>query len=393
MPQNRFWLISFVFLLVVYAFANAHITTADYKGKQIDWHKERIDNIDASLYVHYSYTDIALDDHGHSHICYRGEDFDLRYATISVDGWSTEVVMDRSIAVARECAIALDAAGLPHISFSYDDGSGENLYHAYIGEDGWGNELVSGVFNNSVGMESDIAIDGNGRIHITHWEWSGGNLLYSFKDDNGAWSTEELVDGGVAWDKTALVVDKQGTVHILYSDGSQIMHIAGQPQDFSDPEIVAPCPGSACGPALAIDTHNHLHVTYGFGNELRYGTNKFGEWKTEAIATDVAVAEHHAITIDQNNYVHISYFDAISHGLYYANNVSGKWSTFSVESNGDIGRSNAIAVGNDNHVKISYRNDFDPASVNQPELKYAETNESIYVFTPIQIYLPIIMNQ
>ncbi|MBK8900250.1 MAG: hypothetical protein IPM53_03620 [Anaerolineaceae bacterium] len=361
---------------------------------QIDWVKESIDTVDSGFYIHYSYTDISLDAQGHSHICYRGEEHDLRYATNSVNGWSTEVVMDLSIGVARECAIMLDADGLPLISFSYDDGSGENLYYAYKDANGeWHLELVFGVINNSVGMENDIAIDENGRIHISHWEWSGGNLLYSFKE-NGVWKTETLVDGGVTWDKTAIAVDNQQKVHIVYGTGSQILHIAGQHNNWSEPEIVASCPGSACGPALVIDVQNNLHVTFGLANELQYGTNKSGEWEIQAVATDVAVAEHHAVTVDQNNYVHISFFDAINPGLYYANNVSGKWPTFTVESGGDIGRSNAIAVDQDNHVKLSYRNDFDGASINQPVLKYAETIDPIgSTSDPLQIYLPMIVKE
>ncbi len=59
---------------------------------------------------------------------------------------------------------------------------------------------------------------------------------------------------------------------------------------------------------------------------------------------DPGVGLYTSIAVDGNDYVHISYYDAINKDLKYATNASGQWVTSVVNSKGTVGKYTSIDV-------------------------------------------------
>jgi hypothetical protein len=338
-----------IVILVVYTPFNSTIKASN---EQIysDWSVFTIDDTDSGAYVHHSNTSIAVDSADNIHISYRGPDINLKHAVIGNRCLFTEVVYETS-PVARENSIAIDSNDLPHISFSYSDGHAEDLMYAEKPFGPW--EVTSIDVSGSVGMENDIAVDRNDKVHISHWQWSYNLLKYS-TNKSGVWETEVITNA--AWDRTSIVVDKNSSVHIVYTDLNDTLTYTTNRSGLWEMTPIDNCI-SNCSPAIAIDSSELLHVSYSSADDLKYATNITGSWLTFTVASTVNAGRHHSIALDKANNAHISYFDSIEGNLQYANNITGLWSVEIVDNTSGAGRSNSIAIDSNNGVSISYRYD------------------------------------
>jgi len=316
-----------------------------------NWHLRSLDDVDAGYYVYHGYTSIALDREGKVHISYRGPDRVLKYISNQTGAWVPETVSSgQGVPVARESSLAIDSSGLPHISFSYSDGSAEDLKYARKNADGtW--EVTTVFTTNSGGMENSIALDAEDKAHISHWQWNGSDLLYS-TNSSGDWTTATLDDA--FWNRTAIAVDGQGEPHLVYHNPRGLIHRHGGTTEVID---------NGGEPALAIDARDHLHVSYTASNgDLKYATKATGSWKTGTIAPYANARHNQSIAVDPQNRVHVSYRDENLGSLFYANNVAGFWSSELVEGGPALGHSNSIAAGANGRVVISYRSQNAPST-------------------------------
>jgi hypothetical protein len=264
----------------------------------------------------------------------------------------------------------LDSANRSHISFSYSDGSAEDLAYANNVAGAW---LVTPIDTTlSTGMENDIAIDGNDRSHISHWQWSGGELKYS-TNTTGDWVTE-VIDRA-SWARTSIALDNDSHAHVVYTGLGAVKYASNAGGAWG----VAVIDSYGSHPSIDLDANGKAHVSYASGGNLKYATNASGPWSTTVIA-NVDVGRDHAIAVDLANNVHISFYDPTEGSLKYANNGAGSWSILTIDDSGDVGRSSSIAVDSNQKIHISYRDDSTPAM-----LKYATdaTNRCHRLFLPI----------
>ncbi|MCP5094047.1 MAG: hypothetical protein GY943_00690 [Chloroflexi bacterium] len=320
-----------------------------------------IDYLDRGYYVYHSLTDIAVDSTGIPHISYRGIGRDLRYATIQGGIWITEVI--RPGTVARETAIALDSNDRPHICFSFRDGSDEDLYYANKITDTWTIVPVDAVYKASVGMECDIAIDDNDKVHISHRWWNSRDLKYT-TNVSGDWVTEVVDTNNVAWDRTAIAVDSYDKVHIAYQESNQLAYVTQDENGgWKTPAHLSEC-SKLCGPAIAIDGNDQVHIAFSNDNAIQHAVKLLDVWQVEIAAANVHPSKYHSIAVDHRNNVHISFYNPDSANLGYAHNiVQGTWISQTIDNVGIVGRSNSIAVDSNMNVHVSYRSDFSSASI------------------------------
>ncbi len=87
------------------------------------------------------------------------------------------------------------------------------------------------------------------------------------------------------------------------------------------------------------------------------------------------VGRYSSIAIDQNNMIHISYYDQSNVDLKYARGNSSEWTIETIDSDGEVGSSNSITVDQNGYPHISY-NDY-----TNYDLKYAFCSPEIEPFT------------
>jgi len=225
------------------------------KAALSQWNTQVVDDFVAQ----YGPSAICYASDGLPHIAYEGDSYYMRYASWNeaVGWWDIEVTSLYSFIYT--CAIALDQLDQPHILYgdnyatregtgpwifedfhsgatygalylTYDHldrvvphvsyYSGGHLWYAYRDPDTevWQSEVVDAV--GTVGMHSSLAVDSAGRIYISYYDSSGGNLKFAY-DDGSEWLVI-IVDGLVdhVGEYTSLVLDDAGVPHITYYDAT-----------------------------------------------------------------------------------------------------------------------------------------------------------------------------
>lgn len=303
-------------------------------------------------------------------------------ATSPVSFWWIETVDDPEGAdVGWDTSIALDAEGRPHIS--YWDAGGLDLKYAHQDAGGWHVETVTGPGN--VGSYSSIEIDGDGWPHISYLHSGTGILFYAHQDASG-WHFE-IVDGNGAtvglYSSLELLA---GQPHISYYDmtNDQLKYTyrdaGGSPHIGtvdSDGNV-----GKYC--SLALDNLGRPHISYYDSDrgDLKYAYHNGTGW--EIVVVDDGgpsfddVGKYTSIDVWQcmpaRRYPHISYYDATNLNLKHAYKDDLGWHTETVDWPGDVGQDSSLAIEClgplESRTHISYRD------LTYLDLKYAYKDAS-----------------
>lgn len=312
------------------------------------------------------------------------------------DGWSTRLVKSGNFANG-EINVSLDANSKLHVN-AYESSVGLQYITNKSGT--WISTLVVEENENSAGVQNDIAVDNNGKIHTVYSHYDG--IGYA-TDESGAWSCQDMWIGGGG--SCCIVADGGGNIHSAFDDSANwdirytckpVGGAWGTPVALADEWI-----NSACD--IDIDSSNNPHVIFNFSghHNLRYAAFN-GSWSvstiegsdsypyepdtgwTPAIAvnksTDAANivfwnssdnsvqfsngVAHSAVTLkdtadwarpcialDSEGYAHVFFGEDGTNNLNYATNKSGSWvnTVLSTESRG-IGLAVTIDAGDNIHV-------------------------------------------
>ncbi|MFA5795483.1 MAG: DUF2341 domain-containing protein [Candidatus Brocadiia bacterium] len=133
-------------------------------------------------------------------------------------------------------------------------------------------------------------------------------------------------------------------------------------------------------PSMGMDNNNKLHIAYydATKSDLKYATNISGTWATEIIdGLNSNTGDFPSLAIDNSGKVHISYFDQASSYLKYATNISGLWQTSTVDYGSSAGFYTSIAVDSNGKAHISY---FDSVA---SAVKYATNATGSWAITTV----------
>ncbi len=127
--------------------------------------------------------------------------------------------------------------------------------------------------------------------------------------------------------------------------------------------------------SAAIDQNGYLHVSYynTNGQDLMYATNADGTWRTEIVDSVGNVGKHNSIGVDASGTVYISYFDDTNQDLKFAAGSFGSWTVSAIDSIGVVGEYNSLVCVNDS-VHIIY---FDYTN---KTLKHAELQDGTWTY-------------
>jgi Secretion system C-terminal sorting domain len=170
---------------------------------------------------------LIVDDDGTVHVAHLAGEFSsstLRYVRKLAGSWVIEnfgATDDDS----RACALALDNAGNPHVSYYEQSPFGDLKYRRKSGGTWSNSELVDTTGN--VGASNSIIVDESNRVHISA-SLTGVNDLKYFLKFAGTW-TRQSADTAATGQWSSIALDSAGQSHISYFGGNRLRHVYGDP--------------------------------------------------------------------------------------------------------------------------------------------------------------------
>ena len=276
--------------------------------------------------------DMVIDDNDEIHAAYTT--YNTNYETLvylHYDGtsWSdTEVSVSANFG---PVGIAVDSNNHPHISHAVSgQHCGDGLRLASYTGSTWTYRSVD--MGSNRGCDSDIVIDGNDNIYISYQVRDQSKLKVA-TNKSGSWDAY-TADSGASLSSlypgymTSMVMDGQGQLHIAHFDDKDdnLRYSTGITNGPWTTTIVEHSGHTGREPSIAVDFADNPHIVYHSWNGfvLKYATlnSATSSWTTSTIS-NADVGNGDSLFIDQNGVMHVSFFDADSEVMKYATKSTG----------------------------------------------------------------------
>lgn len=223
------------------------------------------------------------------------------------------------------------------------------------------------------GRYPSLALDPDGRPHISYHDEYNGSLVYAHYDGD-AWRFETVERASPDWYGSAIALDQDLRPHILYcpyhTNGYVfacwgMKHAYWNGAAFQISTIKTQW-GEGVGLSLALDRSDRPYASYVDLNngKLEIVSREGNAWSTQPV--DGAGYGGTSLALDSANFPHIAYpAPPESVHLNYAHSDGTVWLTATVDSAAGTGTSSSLALDRAGRPHISY---FDP---NSAVLKYA----------------------
>ncbi len=165
------------------------------------------------------YVQIVADPGGHAHAVYASGG-NLMYATNASGSWSAGTAIDASVSLNIPISLVLDAAGHAHVA--YLEQTSHELRYATNAPDGtWKPaERIDDAQNDDV-IVSSITTDAQGNATIDYFSRIGLDIKRATRT-GGAWQAPTVRHpvSDAAISDPAIATDRDGNVHLVYTDAS-----------------------------------------------------------------------------------------------------------------------------------------------------------------------------
>lgn len=316
-----------------------------------------------------TYTSIAVDSYKDVHIAYMSEKYDdLKYAykrggtwrLDTVDGATSNVGTFASIAL-QEVLVSSVLTPIPNIS--YLDFSNYNLKFARMNVDkSWSKSSLDST--DRVGLFTSIAMDPDGKIWISYYDSSNGNLKYA-RYASGSWSVKTIYSDGNIGLYTSIAIDSNYLPGIIFGDAlNNTLHYT----HLTDGKWIANSLG--VGSISDVGLYSSLALSY-FGQpyiayrdetagmlKLAYNTSGDweGGWNTNVITNTIHAGTYSSISMFSPYVPWVAFYDETNKDL-----ILGKWNSFesewdfqSVAGIDDVGRYVSLAIDSSGDPHLSY---------------------------------------
>ena len=182
---------------------------------------------------------------------------------VGVDACSTpENLSTNNPGIMASQLIRDDAGGLHVVG----NNGADQIVYLYRSPQGVWNPVQ---FTMLSGLQPGVAVDRLGNVHLV-WETSTNDahyVLYSVKAQGGTWSAPVTLGESDAWPEPAIVVEEDGTLHVLYHGFQQLNYLAKSPLGSWSAPVPLSQPQETFFSSfhLAIDAAGTLHALLGTG--------------------------------------------------------------------------------------------------------------------------------
>ena len=332
-------------------------------------------------YVYYSGWDpsIGVDSNGTVHIAHSNLDSDDFWLS-SYDGSTWTHLKIRNCGTCSNADLVIDSNDNIHIAYYHSlSGNGYLLYTMYDGTSWSNNWSTSNVENDQI----SITLDANDRPHISYSRdgYICNAALLSYYDGS-SWTTVTLDSTStyVGCD-SSITIDSNGYVHVAYRHhGNMDMKIASNISGSWQRYLVDSGNGVGYHSAMAVDSNDNLHIVYSTnaaGNTVYYAEGASGSaW---SLSNEGNSRNTFSMYIDQFDIVHISEYKGGSDLGYSMTAPGGTRQSMTIDSVGDVGYGNDIVVDDNNMVHVAY---FDSSN---KLLKYANRSTGMYMSQEVTV--------
>ena len=302
---------------------------------------------------------LALDPKGRVRMLYAMRNWDGAYKlkiAIKTGGiWQKQFLADARV---THPSLAVDSDGRSHVAY-HRISSGTMIY-ATSRRGFWEYERLG--FAGDIGRFHDLAVDAEGVAHVSYAGHSGEGLLYATKAGGGAWTSDVLITHADIRCPTAVALDGDGVVQIVYDDYRQlagVMHATDRdgPWDFSHITNA-----KLENLSMVVDPEGRLHVAMQpLGRDMfRYATDAGGSWVQRTVSDPgTYYSKYPAIAQDSSGDLHVAFAGFLYDGnldLKMASGGLGQWAIDDIDTPGNVGMYPSIAVDSQDGIHISYHN-------------------------------------
>ena len=284
------------------------ISVVDSSGSVGEYAALRLDSLDRPHIVYHDATNSAL-----------------KYAYLEESSWNICLVDSGGWRCGANCALVLDSAGIPHISYG---GYGE-LRYAFQSCRGWQIEMVDPLDDWSQYLKrTSIRIDPDDQPAIAYAVGIhlGSTVWYAHRDHFG-WNSEMI---GMHLDAPSMSFDHLGEVQIairyyrvgvypsesiskllyMYLEGSTWVYeeIDSQGYTGENPSFVL----LKNNGNRFISYHSHT------GGKLQFAWSEEENWKNETVFDDPVCGSYSSLAVDDRDAIHIAFNHETNGDLMYA---------------------------------------------------------------------------
>lgn len=223
-------------------------------------------------------------------------------------------------------AVAFDRRDRGHVCFDiWRWSNGEALVYGKLNRgivnSGWATWYTDK--DRSIGLDNDIAIDQEDKVHISYYSWASGRVKYA-TNAQGTWHIEDLADA--VWNQTSVATDSANNAHLVHvtyvTPDYAVQYLTNASGNWQRTII-----DNGTNPVIRFDRMGMLHVTYQKNNGLYHAANNGNSWAIESLPVTRTLSSGNRLSfeIDGNNKLMICYLSDARDSIYLMTNNSGQW--------------------------------------------------------------------
>jgi len=232
---------------------------------------------------------LAIDSRGRLHLVWTETSAYNRqvfYARFEGGQWTSAEQLSHSVGYAGFPSLAVDSQDRVQVVWYAFDGTFYQIYYRRLDVSTWTPERA--LTTETVDATSPaIALGPDGKVHVVWFRLESrgtfNEVAYLRLEGDTVVETHAISGHGVDSIDPSIVVDRRGTVHVVWSAVvgglERIEHLEGG-SNWSAIEAVSPATVGATHPTLALDQGSRLHLVWEGTDHQIYAQSKNGSWST-----------------------------------------------------------------------------------------------------------------